>query len=150
MLLHPLDCMTLPCNASLIVFSGLICELHFTINLKLIFKSLVLQQISAAEVPWTKQEEDVLKEAVDRFQGGSQQPIRTWHLHSSILNASIAARGRLRMGKHCMEYWNARLCAPQDPALQQQQPKVALQTHANFHISSAVTPVLPHTAGAQH
>jgi hypothetical protein len=105
--------------------------LHCSNKTCLVLNLLFLQQISAAEVPWTKQEEDVLKEAVDRLQGGSQQPIRTWHLHSSILNASIAARGRLRMGKHCMEYWNARLCAPQDPALQQQQQKVHC-TRAGF------------------
>jgi hypothetical protein len=97
-------------------------EILIRFSLVIIFVlDLSAQQISAADVPWTKQEEDVLKEAVDRFQGGSQQPIRTWHLHSSILNASIAARGRLRMGKHCMEYWNARLCSPTDPAMQQQQ-----------------------------
>lgn len=85
---------------------------------------MCILQISAAEVPWTKQEEDILKEAVERYQGVSQHPIRTWHLHSSILNASVPARGRNRMGKHCMEYWNARLGAPQDQAQQQQQQKV--------------------------
>ena len=36
-------------------------------------------------------------------------PIKTWHLHSSILNSSIAARGRNRMGKHLKEYWEGRL-----------------------------------------
>jgi len=83
------------------------------------------RQISAADVPWTKEEEMVLKEAVERFQG-SQQPIRTWHLHASILNASIAARGRFRMGKHCMEYYNARLGPVQDPVQQQQQQQKQL------------------------
>lgn len=82
------------------------------------------RQISAADVPWTKEEEQVLKEAVERFQG-NQQPIRTWHLHASILNASIAARGRFRMGKHCMEYYNARL-GPQDQLQQQQQQQKQL------------------------
>jgi hypothetical protein len=83
------------------------------------------RQISAADVPWTKEEEMVLKEAVERFQG-SQQPIRTWHLHASILNASIAARGRFRMGKHCMEYYNARLGPVQDPVQQQQMQQKQL------------------------
>ena len=66
--------------------------------------------ISAWEVPWTKEEEDVLKEAIDRFQQVSGNiPIKTWHLHASILNSSIASRGRNRMGKHLKEYWEGRL-----------------------------------------
>ena len=65
---------------------------------------------SAWEVPWTREEEDILKEAIDRFQQVSGNiPIKTWHLHSSILNSSIAARGRNRMGKHLKEYWEGRL-----------------------------------------
>lgn len=66
--------------------------------------------ISAWEVPWTREEEDILKEAIDRFQQVSGAiPIKTWHLHASILNSSIAARGRNRMGKHLKEYWEGRL-----------------------------------------
>eukprot|EP00960_Hanusia_phi_P072415 767779-Hanusia_phi.AAC.8 len=83
--------------------------------------------ISAGDVPWTREEEDVLRESVNRFQGGSGTlPIRTWHLHASILNSSIPARGRLRMGKHCMDYWHARLSTAQqgqgNPEGQQKQP----------------------------
>lgn len=65
--------------------------------------------ISAWEVPWTREEEDILKEAIDRFQLSGNMPIKTWHLHASILNSSIAARGRNRMGKHLKEYWEGRL-----------------------------------------
>jgi hypothetical protein len=75
--------------------------------------------ISAWEVPWTREEEDILKEAIDRFQQVSGNvPIKTWHLHASILNSSIASRGRNRMGKHLKEYWEGRL----QPDTQKAQP----------------------------
>ena len=35
--------------------------------------------------------------------------MRTWHLLASILNASVSARGRYRMGKHCMDYYIGRI-----------------------------------------
>ena len=35
--------------------------------------------------------------------------VRTWHLLASILNASVSARGRYRMGKHCMDYYIGRI-----------------------------------------
>ena len=55
-----------------------------------------------------KGEEDILKEAIDRFQLSGSMPTQTWHLHASILDSSIAACGRNRTGEHLKEYWETR------------------------------------------
>ncbi|KAJ1492941.1 hypothetical protein T484DRAFT_1769825, partial [Baffinella frigidus] len=78
--------------------------------------------VPAADVPWTREEDAVLREAVERFppvtgvavrtwhlQEMPGVAVRTWHLLASILNASVSARGRYRMGKHCMDYYIGRI-----------------------------------------
>mmetsp|Transcript_38077 Transcript_38077/g.119954 ORF Transcript_38077/g.119954 Transcript_38077/m.119954 type:complete len:572 (-) Transcript_38077:44-1759(-) len=115
--------------------------------------------ISAGDVPWTKEEEDVLRESVNRFQGGSGTlPIRTWHLHASILNSSIPARGRLRMGKHCMDYWHARLSTAQqgqgNPDGQQKQPLYPPRSQSSeptrdSNIASIIRAMLSNTKSTQ-
>ena len=78
--------------------------------------------IPAADVPWTREEDAVLRENIERFAPVFGNAVRTWHFLASMLNASIAARGRNRMGKNCMDYYTGRLMPPQPGAPEPKPP----------------------------